>query len=343
MLGDENISVSLVKSELGLTTTSAHALCSDDSINKWSFYRPRPIHIVSNAIAFDTPDFYKLGDFRRYDHAAIEPTCSPSFEINYLPSATNVTVEIDVDLKRFNILEAIPSVTPYLCAKFYSSTSDRTGRTNAQHTTIVLVDLKEEIPPAGHSNNQEEAPDSPQLIEDATVPVSAISAVPNGYLYAETYISDVSGSLIMELPDGGYTDIECNRLVLPRVLAYGPEFELSGYDTVYIFANNSSSSTVSEDVPMDVNTDNASFYFFVVGQRDGTGYRLGASAFSGKIVVGLDEYTLNATELGNGTSNKLESTTDFWGTDDLWSYGDVGVIEIVSISGVIEGDEVSLT
>lgn len=98
-LPSSNISVSMVRNELGASTNDVGSLCSHANINKWSKWKPVPFDKTSGltesdlisvscgldrnpqtqVISYIKPrggtynEYYRLGDFRNYNHLATPP------------------------------------------------------------------------------------------------------------------------------------------------------------------------------------------------------------------------------------------------------------------------------
>ena len=110
-LPNTNISVAMVRDELGAATNDVGQLCIHPNVNKWSRFRPGYWYCPSNLadITFVIPDgvsvdhrspldtirgkmAYHLGDFRGYNHNAnaMELASPGTSEIPFNPTATSV-------------------------------------------------------------------------------------------------------------------------------------------------------------------------------------------------------------------------------------------------------------
>lgn len=335
-----NIQASAMATLLGQSSTNIQidSLCGAANINKWSFYRPRPIQVngTTKLVEFATKtNNWKLGDFRRYNHTALTPSAPDNFTRNYGPSGSTFSITFAVKVERLNIKELVPSTTPYITVKYYLSSSNRSSETSAIRTYTTAMSLSSESPPSGHSNNQTQAPSSSsQLVVDSTFPVSAITT-PDDVLYCDIYISDISGNALVRFDDG-YVDVNTHQYSNPIISQSGPNFTISGYTASFIVVNNGSSTCAGSDQSVTFGSSSASFYIHLVGLSGGTWYRLGASSISLRIDVGGTKYTLNTTSLSS-SANTQEVTANFWGTGHTWAYDDIGEVEIVSASGITQG------
>ena len=169
-----DISFNAMNTLLGTSYTSRRDLCNDSGIDKWSFYRSRPIGLdgSKNVILPTAPTTNrKLGDFRRYNHVSLVPKAANNYTQNWGPGGTTMTVSLMTFIERLNVKELIPSTTMYFTIKFYLSSADRSSETNVKRTYTILLDLATETPPVDHTNNQTQAPSSStQLVVDTAVP-----------------------------------------------------------------------------------------------------------------------------------------------------------------------------
>lgn len=118
-LPDSNISTSLVGSTLGTSSRDVGTLCTHPSINKWSRWKPiRASKLTgiteSDIIAascglnrnsqtqtiayrtprggdYSTPEYYRLGDFRNYNHLATPPVNVEIVSVMVLPSGQYIS------------------------------------------------------------------------------------------------------------------------------------------------------------------------------------------------------------------------------------------------------------
>lgn len=110
-LGDTNISVSGIKTEMAIgSPNNVSGLNTYTTVNPYSFWSPRGLIFnagtkVLEPVTDTAP--YKMGDFRRYNHAASTPTvrATPNTALSVTP-ATNVYVPLWVDFFEVNLRRA---------------------------------------------------------------------------------------------------------------------------------------------------------------------------------------------------------------------------------------------
>ena len=343
-LAADNITVTIVCGALGISPVTniliRDHLCNASNINKWSFYRSRPISLdgSKNVVLSSAPTSdRKLGDFRRYNHTALTPKAANDFTQNWGPGGATFTITLVTFIERLNVKELLPSSTPYLTTKYYPSATDRTNKTNVIRTNTVLLTLSAESPPAGHTNNQTSAPSSSsQIVIDSGVPTSAVSS-PDDILYCDTYISDISGNELVRFDDS-FTDVSTHELTNPFVDAFAPNLGSvpAGYTSVFPVVTDSSSNHSGVDFAQsNGNSTYGTFYWYLVGIKAGSFYRLGSVAAVATLRIRNPEggSLENETQIFNSTLNAAggssnQSASGTLSSSYLWAFDDVGDVEV---------------
>ncbi len=340
--GTTNISFGAMRTLLGVgSETSLRNLCNNSGINKWSYYRTRPIGLDGNlnVILTTAPTTNrKLGDFRRYNDDALTPKAATNYTQNWGPGGLTMTVSLMTFIERLNIHELTANDPVYFTIKFYLSSADRSAETNVKRTYTVVLDTSAETPPVDHTNDQTKAPSSStQLVVDTAVPTDSGLVSPDDIWYCDTYISDISGNAIIRFDDG-YTEVNTHEQTDPYVSLVGDAYTFSGYTTVLPIVNNHSSNCLGADRGMTFGSQNGDFFFHIVGLQGGTWYRLACTATIELRVPGQPN-TPFAIYSGSmsGTANRQTTTTDFWGSSNTWDYDDIGKLTITALSGVSNG------
>ena len=310
-------------------------LCNAANIDKWSFYRPRPIEvdgsknvILSSAPAGDR----RLGDFRRYNHTSLVPKTANDYTQNWGPGGATMSVTLATFIERLNVKELIPSTTMYFTIDYYLSSANRAAQTSRQRRVTILVSLSTETPPAGHTNNQILAPSSSfQLLTDSGIP-TAILTKPDDVLYCDTYISDISSLELIRFDDS-YTDVFTHERQDPFVDALGPNRTPvpAGYTFVASAVTDGASNDSGVDFAETLDQTYGLFYWFVYGLRAGTFYRIGSATVTAvlRIPGGTD------TEIHNGAlkvaaSNSNESDSGTLAASQTWAFDDEADVVITS-------------
>lgn len=202
-LGTSNINITSICSELGISVGNNRTFTSltrHASINKWSFRRPGSIspNTSTKLIELTAPSNNdKLGDFREYNHSATAPNVEGDYTHKWGPGGATTDLQFTITPSQLNIKEI---GYDYYTFKLYSSSANRASKTSPIKTEIVSIDYSAVSAPPGHTNNQTQKPDSPQVID--------ITAVSTSYstIYMDSYISDISGNEQARFDDS-YTDI----------------------------------------------------------------------------------------------------------------------------------------
>lgn len=332
--GLTDISMNAMKSLVGAPgTTNLRDLCNYSGISPWSFYRPRPITVDgSKQIIMSSPTTNrKLGDFRRYDHAAIQPKPNDDFAVAY--SGSTMSLSIIIWLYRLNVKELFGGSTPYLTRDVYLSSTDRANQVNLYDRQTVTINLSAESPPAGHTNNQTEAPTADfQLIIDGTFPTTSLSK-PVDTLYVDTFLSNAGGDTIARIPDS-YTTVTVTELEDPYVDKTGLFLPTAppGFTVAFpVITNNNSNHTAIEFAQSVGNTTTGSWYWYIAGLNGATWYRLGSvdveiTMRNTNSVLGFqsDTLLLDGTLPAAGASSNLFSNNLTLDGGDTWALGDVG-------------------
>lgn len=130
-IGDNNVSVSAVKSELGIASPdTVSGLVANANVNAWSFWSPRALYFdnLDNKILKEAPvptASFPLGNFRRYNHSAPAPYVQ-STTTNYIanPSDTTKSIAIALYNGEANIFRAAsPSIPAGVRIRFYKTYS----------------------------------------------------------------------------------------------------------------------------------------------------------------------------------------------------------------------------
>ena len=179
-LPNTNISVAMVKAELGAATNNVGQLCIHPNINMWSTYKPislpSPIlndatrntahgfKLVSQKLEYDKPTGtanspYRLGDFRGYDKNARKPSNGEG-EQNFFTvesggnsGPSDRTVVITIPLPNTELIKRlIASYSIQYCSIYKAGTSNRIGQVNIASMNVsesnrfvkipTLVDLQ---------------------------------------------------------------------------------------------------------------------------------------------------------------------------------------------------------
>lgn len=169
-LPDNDIRVSDIKTLLGYTPDNVAALCDNQYVNINSFYAPIDLEVSYSTKQIrrktKTTD-YRLGDFRRYDHAAIAPALyTTDFSLNYQQGDNEIQTAIVVRHEQMNLLAADPGIS-HVKVKLYADSSRNNYIGEGAFVPITWVD---KTPPAGHGRSQSQGPTSSQVITPVIIP-----------------------------------------------------------------------------------------------------------------------------------------------------------------------------
>jgi hypothetical protein len=196
--GDNDISLNAMKTLVGATNPNLVEVCQSSNINRWSFYRPRRIRANATTRLVELVDVapYRLGDFRRYDDNASEPTPYNSIEstLNWGPGGGTADFVAFVNLQAMNVKEIAyydSQSYDYIQVDLYSSAANRTAGTPKVHTQKFAIDYSSPTILTDHTVDKygiTEFPNSPQLITLTNVPTTY------SHVYADTYITNSAGT-----------------------------------------------------------------------------------------------------------------------------------------------------
>ena len=335
-LSTTDLTISAIKTALGSSGNSLSVLNKDSGINKWSFYRPGSISANATTklveLTADTTP-YKMGDFRRYNHTALTPHAAADYTQNWGPGGSTMSVTLATYIERLNVKELVPSTTMYFTVDYYLSSANRAAKTSRQRRQTFLLNLSTETPPAGHTNNQTQAPSSSfQLLTDTGVPTSILTK-PNDVLYCDTYISDLSSTELIRFDDS-YTDISTHEVANPITSkAWGNWTPVpAGYTFIATAVTNSSSNGTGVDFTETIDTTYGLFYWFVYGLKGTHYYRIGDAVVTTvlRIAGKTDTPILTAGALKTAASNSNESASGTLAGGASWAYDDEGDIVITA-------------
>lgn len=137
-LPNNDISISLVKSAIGETTTSVSALVLSDNVNPWGFNSPNNLQQLRHWGNLNRQAPYELGAFRGYEHtwrcySMGIPAVSENFA--YYDSGNIV-----VNLKYFPAQSTPTAGVQHLFDVFFSRTNDFTHAAHIQVMNDVAID-----------------------------------------------------------------------------------------------------------------------------------------------------------------------------------------------------------
>jgi hypothetical protein len=345
--GLNNISMNAMKTLVGVSpSTNLRDLCNHANINKYSFYRPRPIQLnpttkkVEWAPAPTTNR--KLGDFRRYNHTALTPgLLSSTGAATYQAGDTYTsTIGCPVKLERLNIQELTASDPLYLRMTYYHSAANRTAQTGGfgSKTDTVLGDIlvDGETPPPGHTNNQTKKPvTSIVVFQDTTFSTSNLTGGTQTK-YGDMRIVDSGDNDIIRFDSGNF-DITFTEQIDPYVQKTGWNTPAPpGFTTVFPVVTTSNSSYLAvEHSQASGNTTTGSWYWYLVGLSGSTWYRIGNVAVQMSLRInnpGPSGTTQSETVIFDSTLPSASASSNLFSGNptldggDTWGLNDVGVL-----------------
>ena len=220
-LGTSNISTTSVSTELGLAPPERQVseLCKESTMQKFSFYAPGFLSVDAskNTVWTAPTDKYKEGDFRKYNHTAATPSGPNDFTVNWGPGGTIANFTMVSFCQNINVWEyAVPG--DYITHKYYLSSANRDSETSSIANDSSALLFNTITPLSGHTRTTNKQADNLQ-IHFSSFPTSGLST-PNDTVYAESYISDLSGNRKINLGDvrsDGYTTITAHEYQTPYV------------------------------------------------------------------------------------------------------------------------------
>lgn len=343
----DNITVTAVCSALGISPVEdillRDDLCNASNINKWSFYRSRPIELDGDlkVVLTDPPPTgdRKLGDFRRYDHNSFPPRAPDDFPVIWHEGDTEIEIIFAVRMERLNFQELIGGGTHYITIKYYLSSAARDSGSGSFRTLITAIDTSTETPPAGHTNNQTIAPATAiQLVTDPDFPVNSIGlSEPDDTVYCDVYLSNAGGTREITFDDNA-VDLAFHLARNPYIDATGPSVGSApvGYTAVFIVCPTGSDHTdyLAADQPQSWNSAGYSGFFYLCGIKGSAFYRVGSVGVTASLKIRNPDggSLVNTTTVFSGTmptagtGNKSISGT--LSSSYVWDYDDVGDIEV---------------
>ena len=342
-----NISLNAMASLVSESSKTVQTVVQSSNINKWAFFRPRPISInaTTKLVEIDakTTDL-KLGDFRRYDHTAAVATSAADFTHPYSGSSTSLSVPVWP--YALNIKELFPSTltSTYLRWNLYTSAANRTAGTPiyasfSQALDPTWVEAQTSIP-TGHSNQETQKFKSSPLLPTASVSTTSLTK-PNDILYADTFIANSGGTALMRFNDG-YTTITMHELQAAYIDGTGattnspPTGSAPGgadWTVVFPVLTTSSSSYLDTDFSPS-GTTAGSWYFYLAGRSGSTWYRLGNASVHLELKIRNGGVLQSTTTLINGTLNNAGASSNeasgnpTLGDTHTWALDDVGELEV---------------
>lgn len=307
-LGNNNISVTAVKNEMGASENNVSGLCKNTAQqNKYSIYRGGRIRSNSTTKymeIYDPTSDYKLGDFRSYDQLQTQPT--PFEDVTVLWGPTNpVTIDAQsvlhptghIHLKEMADYHGTLSTWTYWVVEAYTSSANRAARTSKVYTRTFLIDWDTLTPPTGHTVDVTILKQKPTNYQ-----IETFTGISTGYtkLYLETSIGNIDGSSIGVRLEDGYSEITINSQDWSTISGGDINPTGTGYAVAY---RNDASGGCAGNETIDL-----------------------TSVGTGKTISGY------ATPMNYSTGSRMTCT----GNVDLWLVKD-GVDQVLVSSGSLTG------
>lgn len=220
-LGDTNISITAVKTELSSASNKWSGLVGGVGTNKYSFYAPGFLTVdgINDVVLTPPVVSMKIGDFRRYNHASLTPTPTTSFTLGWGPGGATVDSVLPCFPQAMNIKEFAIYGT-YVTYKFYTSAAARAAEGATVKTFTTALSFSAITPLAGHTRTT-----NSRVVSTQTPNVTGIPTATSP-LYVDTYISDIAGNRKINFANkaNGYWTLTLHEYVDPY--AYGAN---SGY------------------------------------------------------------------------------------------------------------------
>ena len=350
----------------GSTNISLTNVCNHANVNKFSHFRSRPIQVSGSLLCqFVSPaptTNRKLGDFRRYDHAALTPeliyNSTPPNTYAYGPwSSGTVTFTIQCNAYQWNLIEATANSILYWQFDYYLSSTNRASGTSRfrrfTDTTNILI-AQTGIPP-GHTNSEVGKATYTMTVQDTGFDPSAI-VQPDDTVYIDAYIVNNAGTAVARVgtskPDS-YLDISFHEYTTPFIDASGPfvtpapKVNVGAGDVSFTFVavkvTNASSGKNGVDFAQTAGSSSyggAGFYWYIYGLAGSNYYRIGSRTVTAVLRLpggtllrsspGTDTTVLSgALNTAGASSNENDSGTLAAG--QTWLYDDEADIVITSV------------
>ena len=349
VFGDNNISLNAVKAEIGESTFSLILLCQSANWNKWAFFRGRRIkaNTTTKAVELVSVGPYRLGDARRYDHTANEPTPFNNIGTtkNWGPGGGTTDVVALVNLETMNVKEIAyydSASYDYIQIDLYSTSGDRTAGTNKRHTQKFAISYSTISPPLPDHTIDiygiTQIPNSPQLVTLTNVPTAY------SHYYADTYIANSVGTRKINFDDG-YSDWNMHEFqspiikstalqVVPSGLAPNGNSWIAAFIITNIAATPFGGSTV--DVPQSLGNTNYIAYVYILGTAGANGYALGVTDCI--ITMSGMGSTFNAYSGAIGHSSTNTTVSGTLPASQTWQYDNIGFLDSDIVAGDYNGN-----
>lgn len=333
----QNAMITLVGGSVG---DGLRDTCNASSINKFSWYRTRPIELDGDLLCSlstaPTTD-RKLGDFRRYNHIAITPSLfyNPAMLKNYTGSGTFQFI-IPCKPERMNLVELSNNDPMYFKTIYYLSSANRAAETSAHGSymdsgTNILA--TESGIPTGHTNNQSKSPyTSQQLFTDPAFDPTGLGT-PSDIVYCDTFITNSGGTRIIRLGTAvsdSYLDITFTQISVPFHSKTGPFVSGAppGYTVVIPVVTTNSSSYLGIDQTYTNGDTTYDTWWYLAGLNGSTWYRLGTvSAVATITGVGSTTTIQNGALVTAGASSN-EHDTGTLASSAQWNTGEIGELNV---------------
>ncbi|KKN23841.1 hypothetical protein LCGC14_0900980 [marine sediment metagenome] len=322
--------------------------CNAASINKFSWYRTRPIVLdVNKLCSLPTAPTTnrKLGDFRRYNHTALTPSLfwNPAMLMNYTGTGTFQFI-IPCLPERMNLYELSNTDPMYWRTVYYTSSADRTNETNVYgsytDTTNILSteDGKGGFDqPPGHTNDELKSPTSSiQLFTDPAFDPLALNR-PSDIVYMDTFIVNNGDNRLIRVGTAvsdSYLDITFTQVTAPYHSKTGPYVSgaPSGFTVVIPVVTTNSSSHLGIDQVYTNGDATYDTWWYLVGLSGSTWYRLGTvSAVATITGVGSTTTIQNGALVTAGASSN-EHDTGTLASSAQWNTDEVGELNVTVAS-----------
>ncbi len=353
-LAGSDITKTIVTTTLGIGNTDVltKVICNHASINKYSWYRSRPIQLDGNLLcelAAAPANDRLLGNFRRYSHAALIPSLfyNPAMTKNYTGVGTFQFI-IPCLPERMNLYELSNTDPMYWRTIYYLSATDRTNDTNRYgsytDTTNILSteDGKGGLDqPIGHTNDQLKSPTSSiQLFTDPAFDPSGLVTNPD-IVYMDTFIVDNGDNMKIRVGTAvsdSHLDITFMQVTAPFHSKTGPYVSGAppGYSVVIPVVTTNASSYLGIDQVYTNGDTTYDTFWYLAGLSGDTWYRLGTVSAVATITGVGSTTTIQNGALQTAGASSNEHDTGTLASSAAWNTGEVGELNVTvaSWSGV---------
>jgi hypothetical protein len=345
-LGNTNISVNAVRTELGLSPsveTDWLDLMGYAGINKFARYAPGALSVDATKSTVLTPPSsnVKIGDFRSYNHASNIPSVHGPSQANY-NGAGNISIVVAALPEQMNVWEYADPADAFTF-KIYKEIADRATEGSPlvvdSGDPIKALTYSTTVPPEGHTRSETKIVGSTQVSD--SIEYSSVTngfTTPNQNLYGDCFLcAPITGTRKINLGptiSGGYFSFIAHQEQLPYITASGNVTPPSGegYTATWIEVV-PTANTCDDDYDQTQTWSGTTFAFYthIRGINAGDERVLAVSNCNIYLTHDGGKQLVYSGAMSHLSNTYISGTLQ---SGNTWSYDEIGYVTIENITWV---------